>query len=80
MRLAAALVVLSLSVGCADRINVENSTEGYAARGFKDLDGPRSDANLDPPLGTVDFDDQLDDHMSRQKGGTEYEEKERDRR
>ena len=75
---SAVLVILLVFTGCVDRVNVENSTEGYAARGFKDLEGPRSNANLDPPVGNVDFDDRLDDHMSRQRGGTEYEKDKRD--
>lgn len=67
-RYARTLVVLaaSLYAGCGTT-RVEPATEGYAARGFSDLSGARSDVGLPPPMPTDDgFDYAFREHMDKQ--------------
>ena len=73
MRVIAPLV-LSFLVGC--NVTVTKPTggdyNGDGRVGFSDLHASRPDA-AQVPGGTRSPEDRFDDHMDRQKGGSEYE-------
>jgi hypothetical protein len=85
MRALTAVIVVVLiaaaSAGCSFTVTKHDVPDynGDGRIGFNDLESDRSDVAYEVASDTRTPEQRLEDHMSRQKGGSEYE-RERDER